>query len=297
MPTDNRRIATYFPKDVDEKFTAFKLDRGIRGDSQALLTIVSEFLGVTQEVAYSNSPEILLRVENIEKSLLILRGELFQEVKQSVLLALSKQKTTLESPELAVGLDDNLIPSAELLSKSESESLNLNMIESLPTTEIFQELQNDEVSFLASDLAKRLGAGQSTISNRKRDASDVFTKWTSARDPDGLSWMFNTESGMFSPIGDVPADIKVNLIKTSPKGLTNRDLAKRLNIDGSTLSHWKKSKSSEEMLQEIRSRDPDGIGWIFNSETGRFVEEISSSPRMTQSELPGMVSPVDCQDF
>ena len=78
MPTENRRIATYFPKDIDDKFNAFKLSRGIRGDSQALLTIVSEFLGVTQEVAHLSSPDLLSRFETLEKVVFKIQQQLGQ---------------------------------------------------------------------------------------------------------------------------------------------------------------------------------------------------------------------------
>lgn len=44
MPTENRRIATYLPKQVDERLEAFKAERSIKGDSQALIVILSEFL-------------------------------------------------------------------------------------------------------------------------------------------------------------------------------------------------------------------------------------------------------------
>lgn len=71
-------------------------------------------------------------------------------------------------------------------------------------------------------------------------------------------------------------------------------LAKRLGITSSTLSHWKgtnprKSKSPSELLEVTRSKDPDGIGWIFDSSIGKFKPERdlpSSSPDSLQSELP-----------
>ena len=44
MPTDKHRIAAYLPKEVDEKFQAFKKEREV-GDSQALVLILSEFFG------------------------------------------------------------------------------------------------------------------------------------------------------------------------------------------------------------------------------------------------------------
>jgi hypothetical protein len=53
MPTKNRRVATYLPQEINDRLSAFKADRGIEGDSQALITILAEFLGVAQQVAYS----------------------------------------------------------------------------------------------------------------------------------------------------------------------------------------------------------------------------------------------------
>lgn len=50
MPTDNRRVATYLPKEIDSAFKAFKNERGI-GDSAALILILSERLGVTHSVS------------------------------------------------------------------------------------------------------------------------------------------------------------------------------------------------------------------------------------------------------
>jgi uncharacterized protein (DUF934 family) len=49
MPTSKNRIAAYLPPEVDEKFQAFKQERGV-GDSQALILILTEFLEVSQEV-------------------------------------------------------------------------------------------------------------------------------------------------------------------------------------------------------------------------------------------------------
>lgn len=49
MPTENRRVATYLPKEIDSAFKAFKDERGI-GDSAALILILCERLGVTHSV-------------------------------------------------------------------------------------------------------------------------------------------------------------------------------------------------------------------------------------------------------
>jgi hypothetical protein len=87
MPTAKHRIAAYLPPDVDEKFQAFKEERGI-GDSQALILILTEFLEVSEKVSRSSS----LDVEALKNELLgeldfrfsELRGELLSKPLKSV---------------------------------------------------------------------------------------------------------------------------------------------------------------------------------------------------------------------
>lgn len=116
MPTKNRRVATYLPKEIDDRFSAFKADRGIEGDSQALIAILSEFLGVSQQVAYpvdhSSSfatkdelSELNLKVTQLVEQIQTLGYRLDQvvsraasELKDELLGELPKQEVTEVSP-------------------------------------------------------------------------------------------------------------------------------------------------------------------------------------------------------
>jgi hypothetical protein len=72
MPTENRRVAAYLPKELDDRFKSFIAERGLKGESPALIAILSEFLGVSQEVAHQSSSEfqaLSLRVDGIDGSL------------------------------------------------------------------------------------------------------------------------------------------------------------------------------------------------------------------------------------
>lgn len=80
MPTQNRRIATYLPQHIDNAFKAFKSQRDIKGDSEALIAILSEYLQVSQEVAYPSSSNLLQRIEVIEERLGSLKSELLSEL-------------------------------------------------------------------------------------------------------------------------------------------------------------------------------------------------------------------------
>jgi predicted RNA-binding Zn-ribbon protein involved in translation (DUF1610 family) len=84
MPTQNRRVATYLPPHIDEPFKSFKSQRDIKGDSEALIVILSEYFQVSQEVAYPSSSNLLQRIEAIEERLGSLKSELLGEFKNLV---------------------------------------------------------------------------------------------------------------------------------------------------------------------------------------------------------------------
>jgi hypothetical protein len=74
--------------------------------------------------------------------------------------------------------------------------------------------------------------------------------------------------------------------------LTTGELARRLNMPDSSLSHWKsddprRGKSPEELLEATRAKDPEGIGWILIKEINKFKPErpINSSKTELQGEL------------
>lgn len=81
MATNNTRVAAYLPQDITDALNVFKLERGLidadtkdekglrANDSQALITILAEFLGVSQEVTHPKSLDLLKRIEEIEQKI------------------------------------------------------------------------------------------------------------------------------------------------------------------------------------------------------------------------------------
>ena len=130
MPTQNRRIATYLPPHVDEPFKAFKSQRNIKGDSEALIAILSEYLQVSQEVAYPSSSNLLQRIEVIEERLGSLKSELLSELK----IELQKPNQTRKRKNKSESLGK---PQSDLLLNSIS-SEQLNMIHSEPKSSMQQ---------------------------------------------------------------------------------------------------------------------------------------------------------------
>jgi hypothetical protein len=91
MPTEKKKIAAYLADDIGRKFDEFKQIRGIKGDSQALNQLLSEYFGVTESL--SPPPSLLSRVEVLERSLMN--------------AARGKVGLGGTPPDLEVGLDEN----------------------------------------------------------------------------------------------------------------------------------------------------------------------------------------------
>jgi DNA-binding transcriptional regulator YiaG len=83
---------------------------------------------------------------------------------------------------------------------------------------------------------------------------------------------------------------RLERLETRESVLSTGELAKRLGIDSSTLSHWKstgkKGKSPDELLKATREKDPDGIGWSLIPGTSQFKPE-SDLPSGSDSVLQG----------
>jgi hypothetical protein len=191
MPTDNRRIATYFPKDVDDRFTAFKLDRGIKGDSQALLIIVSEFLGVNQEVAYSSSPDLLNRFEGLERLVFQIQQELEQ------IRSLSKLPEDKESTQQVI----SDVP-------GQLNFLEPILIESPISIDLPSELTGNPLFCLTGpEMAKRLGLTPKKLTDRRRARSpEAFGQWLKEVDPDGVAWQYDSEKKVYLVTSETSSD-------------------------------------------------------------------------------------------
>jgi hypothetical protein len=302
MPAKRPRVAAYLPESLYEKFKEFARENQL-GDSQALIKVLSDRFEVALQVSHSDSLEMLERIEQLEASLTSMRSDMLSELKQVVLAELAPHASLLFIPPSrveseAVSIQPEVVDVLQVSdSPQDTQQALVASSEELPIVEDGSPSEDlplvsdiDKIFLTGGQLRRRLKAADSTMSNKRNSSSDVFALWSAKLDPNGLSWMLNSD-GKFSPVGDIPPEVKAALFKAVPSGLSNAELAKRLKMDGSTLSHWKKDKSSEEFLRDVRAKDPEGMGWSFNSETKRFIPDSSGSPCMTQSELPGIVSP------
>ena len=174
MSTKKRRIATYIPVEIEDKFQAFKEEREV-GDSQALILILTEFLGVSQQVAFSGD------------SLVKLKGELLFELKDELLKESEKLENNLNKK------IDEL--KSELLDKPSSD-VELEIVDkpfdqqelSIPVVEVVN-LSDSEKGLTGKELAKRLNYDNSMLGKKARDSTkEEFADWSKEKDPEGIAW-------------------------------------------------------------------------------------------------------------
>jgi hypothetical protein len=179
MSTKNHRVAAYLPQEIHDRLEAFKAERQIKGDSQALIIILSEFLGVSQYIAHQGEP--LVNKHEFEDRLLQIRSELLGE--------------------LSSELSRNLDMFQGLLGKVQAIDDRLKTLES--TKAVGSTLSTGE-------LAKRLKIDGSTLSHwksagKKGKSPDELLKATREKDPDGIGWLVVPETGKFKPERDLPS--------------------------------------------------------------------------------------------
>lgn len=223
MPTENRRVAAYLPKEIDDRFTIFKAERDL-GDSQALIVILSEFLGVSQQVAQQSNPlqlELEGRIGAVEEKLAQLKDELLGELRKELLSQLSD----FDSQTNAGIRNSSLSELVGESSRNDSVSDQLDLLSEpgdfggeLPSSSK-NDLPAAELAPMTGEaLSIRFGLGKSSAKEAKRrhrDTPEKFIEWSKTKDPDGIAWTYDDELRKYRPVLSSKASIQVNPL---PKG-------------------------------------------------------------------------------
>jgi hypothetical protein len=211
MPTSNRRVATYIPKEIDDRFKSFKKDREISGDSQALIIILGEYFGVSQQVTYSSDSPLAKQIEELSSLVSELKSELstkigeerIDELKSELLSELktssSNSKPKSNSPkQLDIGGEISGTQQKVKKPRGRKKSTEYKDVASKP-----KDVANGIDILTTTQLAQRLGIERiNTVSTaksaaKKKNNPGDFTKWSKERDPEGYSWEFRSGSTLF----------------------------------------------------------------------------------------------------
>jgi hypothetical protein len=194
MSTKKRRIATYIPTEIEDKFQEFKKEREV-GDSQALILILTEFLGVSQQVAYSSS------------SLEIIKNELLIELKSELLK--ESEKLDVRLNEKIGELKSELLSksSKELKTKDTAEEKILVVEEDLKPIQLSTNLLLDNEGITVDELSERLSCTTGAIKKEKdryKDNLQKFINWSKKKDYESCGWLFREGSELFYRVPSVP---------------------------------------------------------------------------------------------
>jgi hypothetical protein len=226
MPTENRRVAAYLPKELDDRFKAFIAERNLKGESQALVVILSEFLGVSQQVAQQVDYSEFVKFNEFQKILdKVSRDDSNSELLNSLaekIKCLEERLETLEvnvlplpvsSPmpypygestkqmDLLTAIDSTLDDS---LSSPNSELLDIKPLRPLNGHEL--------------GLRFRLDKGAPS-KERRRMPPERFLQWTIEKDPDDIAWEYDELSKLYIPkIEDFSSAMSPNQINPLPVG-------------------------------------------------------------------------------
>lgn len=181
MPTQNRRVATYLPPELSDRLKTFINERNLRGESQALITILSEFFDVSYPVARQVDYSGFVNVE---------------------------QFSALESKvsELAKAIDKSSSPGmllTKLLERFDQLEKRLQAVELS---------KNEQLTLTTGELAKRLIMPTSTLSHWKSDdpkrgkSPDELLRATREKDPDKIGWILLPDINRFKPEKELPSN-------------------------------------------------------------------------------------------
>ena len=258
MPTENRRVATYLPKHIDDRLESFKVERGLKGDSPALIAILEEYFGVSREVAQVSNTPLGQRVDALENKVNDLVGVLTQRLQELGEAMKSTQVEPLNQ------LKESFI--GEL--KSELKSSLLIELRS----ELFDELQSKPPVFELP----LTSPGQLSLLELKDDTESKFTSSIHSESDNELP------SELLIPTSNTD-DSSSNELLNEPSGKSldesvpwsGVELSKRLKIGSSEISS-RKDDPAQKFAEWSQKKDPDGLAWRRISK-GKYVPIIDGS--------------------
>ena len=195
MVTKNRRVAAYLPPHVDERFQEFKVKAGIKGDSEAFIKIIMEYLGVehpvSRQVSFTQFSDLVKRLEALENAGFVVQTELDDirsEFTKDIAMAITKDRQAKPILEKS---------SCDSSSVSMSEPLQTGLAINLKQETITKKCKDSDIpeelalGLSQAALAKRFGVDRKKI-YRRRD-NDGFGQWSSERDPVGITWEYRSD--------------------------------------------------------------------------------------------------------
>ena len=206
MTTQNRRIAAYLPPEIDQKLKAFKIDAGLatkrnpnKNDSQALITILTQFFGLNHEPPYASAAELRQQLSDLKAEMDRLSTALTEKIAnlENDIADIKQSKTDIEEP-LSLPKPElgGTVPEVPgqlnlLASTPEHSGGNIEPIEAGETLLQASVIPSRLLKGLsAAQLANRFPVSRTTIDVHRKKGKGHFLQWSADQDPDGIPWEY-----------------------------------------------------------------------------------------------------------
>ena len=268
MPTENRRVATYLPKELDDRLKAFIVERNLKGDSPALIVILSEYFGVDTLVAQKVDYSSFVRTEQFQE-LAAKVSELATVVEKS-----NSPSTLLSNLPNKIKRLEERIDSLESLTKQPT-------VDQIAVDEASMEIVNDGsspgqidlLSFKEGDIQSE-DAESLQISSSGRKVEGLQTNGLASESLSNTS--SELKSGLFpSSIDDSPSSSLGVLIPLKATALSRRF---RLHDKTVTNQRLLFKSDPEKFTEWAKKKDPNGIAWRYDLEDKLYHPIVNSSP-------------------
>lgn len=227
MPTQNRRVATYLPNELGDRLKAFITERNLKGDSAALIVILTEYFGVSQQVAQKVDYSEFVKFSQLQEILdKVSQSRLNSELLNSLVEKIKSLEKRLE------GLEASTLSS---FANSSGSSPHNGSAEQMDLLTVIDSTLGDSPSSLksepldiallhpltGSELALRFQLDKGAPSKEKgRMTPERFLEWTREKDPDNIAWEYDKSSKRYTPIiGSLPrAETSNQVSPVAPQG-------------------------------------------------------------------------------
>jgi len=245
MPTENRRVATYLPKYIDDRLEAFKIDRGLKGDSPALVAILEEYFGVSQEVAQVSITPLGQRVDALEGKVNDLVSLLTQRLQE---LSEAMESTQIETAPL------------QQLEEGSLGELRSELLETLSFSKA--QLKSELLSELNSELPKSeqfSPPGQLSFLEIEGESSNEFMDELPKPD---LSLPSDSKVYQSPKFSELPNELEGEL-----PPMTEAALAERFGLANPKSLGNRRTNAKDDFQAFIKwsiGKDPEGKGWLYD---------------------------------
>lgn len=256
MGTKNRRVAAYLPQELDDRLKAFIVEQNLKGESAALIAILSEFFGITHSVAHSVDYSAFVRLEQ------------FQELSEKVSGLSDKTGFSELDSKLLSELNQKIERIESQIVLLETELANKQALESTP----FAEPAKTDSS--PGQMAL-LDLSDSSLSDSKDGSPEPLAVDTSS--VESSSSISTTDSSSLS--SKLPSELPDEPMD-SLKPMTGYSLSDRFGLSKQAVANsksiWK--DAPEKFIEWTKKKDPEGVAWQYNTETKLYCPIFDSSP-------------------